>query len=43
MVRRTVEPRRLVTYGVARIVILDDTRVNDVIVQILRTVDEVDT
>ena len=43
MVRRAVEPRRLVAYGVARIVILDDTRVNDVIVQILRTVDEVDT
>ena len=43
MVRRAVEPRRLVAYGVARIVILDDTRVNDVIVQILRTVDKVDT
>ena len=43
MIRRAVEPRRLVTYGVARVVILDDMCIYYIIVQILRTVDEVDT
>ena len=43
MIRRAVEPRRLVAYGVARIVIIDDMCIYYIIVQILRTVDEVDT
>lgn len=43
MIRRAVEPRRLVTYGVARVVILDDMCIYYIIVQILRTVYEVDT